>query len=102
MAWSPILKKTVTTLPLAPGWTGGTVTLVTTRDGVTVHAESLARAEAGSGWTLLATLPAGARPVTNAYGKTMRGLDIRVTSAGALQVSSPLMSLDYGTLSFHR
>lgn len=102
MAWNPISKKSIRTIPLADGWSGGTCTIVTARDTVTAHLENLQRDDTPSGWVDVATLPTDARPAANVYGKSMRGADFRITSQGIAQMANPVKILDYATLTFTR
>lgn len=98
----PIPRVTDLTHLLGSGWTGGKITAVQSPGGaVTIHANSLTRGEAGTGNVLLFMLPDDLRPIEHKYGdRTLRGLDFRVLNSGHVQITNPVVILDYASSTY--
>lgn len=98
----PVPRVTDLTRLLEPGWTGGKITAVQSADGtVSIHTNSLTRDEAGIGNVLLFMLPNELRPVEHKYGdRTLRGNDFRVLNSGHVQITNPVIILDYASSTY--
>ncbi|MGO2360392.1 MAG: hypothetical protein ACTH6N_04595 [Brachybacterium tyrofermentans] len=87
---------------LDSSWSGGTAQLATTAGGaVTLSVWNLARTDPATGAVTALTLPAELRPPFLLYGaKSYRGNNVRITTAGAVQVMDPGTVLDHFNVTY--